>query len=77
MDKFKNEMGKHLRVLGKGFVRTLWGSALGLTVAAAVWIYAQIHQVSGWAAVGEFLLATATLAVAVSGVYHMGGKRGA
>lgn len=70
MNKFKSV----LRTLGKGLVRTLWGSALGLTAGMAVYGYASIRAEGGWTAVAEFIVATATLVVAVNGIYFLGGN---
>ena len=61
------------RTLYKGFVRALYGTAVSVTVVMAMYAYVSIPGEGGYAAVADFILATATLGVALGLMYAIGG----
>lgn len=65
--------------MGKGFVRSLWGTAVTGGIGLAVYGYAAIPAEGGYVAVCEFLIATVFVVLALGGMYIMGGtcKKGA
>lgn len=65
----------HARVLGKGFVRMLVGAATAGAGALAVYGFTVVRNEAGYAAVGDFLLSVMALAIALGGVYLMGGSK--
>lgn len=69
MAKFKSA----IKTMGKGFVRSLWGAAVVCSTGLAVYGYAAIPCDTGYAAVAEFIVATCTLCMAMTGMYIMGG----
>lgn len=81
MREFKSIMKSvryHGKILLKGFRNMLFGTATaGLIVLAGYGFYV-VPGEGGYAAVCDFILAAATLSVAVSSMYVMGGnKKGA
>ena len=75
---FAKIMGRHIGVLVKGFVRMLFGTATAGLIGFAVWGFSMIPAQGGYAAVFDFILAVATLLVAMYGLYVMGAsKKGA
>lgn len=69
------ELKDAAKTLCKGFVRTLYGTAISATIAMAVCGYASIPSESGYVAVCDFIVATATLCVAIGCMYAIGGKK--
>lgn len=69
MEKFKSA----IKTMGKGLVRSLWGTAVAGSTAAAVYGYTAIPGDIGYAAVVEFIAATCILCMAMTGMYIMGG----
>lgn len=63
------------KILCKWLMRTLSGTAVSATIALAVYGYASIPGDGGYLAVCEFVLATATLGVALGFVYFIGGGK--
>jgi len=59
--------------MGKGFVRSLWGTAVTGGIGLAVYGYAAIPSEGGYVAVCEFLIATVFVVLALGGMYIMGG----
>ena len=66
-------------MMGKGFVRSIWGTAVTASIAVAVHGYMAIPADVGFIAVAEFILASIFMGVALSCMYIMGGtcKKGA
>ena len=63
------------KILCKGFIRTLSGTAISATIAMSVCGYVSIPSESGYIAVCDFIVATATLCVAIGCMYAIGGKK--
>lgn len=70
---------RHAKILWKGFLRMICGAMTAGLFALAVYGFVMISTENGWTAVCEFIVATSTLAVAVTSMYAMGAgrKRGA
>lgn len=81
MKEFKSVarvIGWHFGVLVKGFVRMLFGTATAGLIGFAVWGFTMIPMEGGYSAVCDFMVAVATLLLAVYGMYVMGAtKKGA
>ncbi len=60
-------------MMGKGFVRSLWGTAVTAAIGMAVYGYVAIPTEGGYVAVVDFILATAFLGLALFCMYIMGG----
>ena len=69
MDKFKSA----LMTMGKGLVRSLWGTAVVGCIGLAVYGYMSIPSEGGYVAVAEFIVASGILCIATTGMYIMGG----
>lgn len=69
MDKIKSVA----YTMGKGFVRSLWGTAVTGGIGLAVYGYAAIPGEGGYVAVCEFLIATIFVGIALGCMYIMGG----
>ena len=69
MDKFKSA----LMTMGKGLVRSLWGTAVVGAIGLAVYGYTAIPREGGYTAVAEFIVASGILCLAATGMYIMGG----
>lgn len=67
-------VGAYLKVLWKGFVRMIVGTAVAGTMVLAIYGYAMIPTEGGYTAVSEFLIATMLMVVALVCMYAMGGK---
>ena len=65
----------HGKILWKGFIRMLFGAATAGLIGLAAYGFIMIPSEGGWTAVCEFIGATATVVVAVSCVYAMGGAK--
>ena len=65
--------------MGRGFVRSVWGTAVTASIGMAVGGYVAIPTEGGYTAVVDFVLATAFMGVALFCMYIMGGtnKKGA
>lgn len=72
-------IGFHVRILTKGFIKMLWGAVMATAIGFAIYGYTIVPSEGGYAAVNDFLLSTVTLAIALIGMYVMGGngKKGA
>lgn len=68
-------VGHQIRILGRGFARMLYGAATAGLIGLAVWGLARIPSEGGYSAVCDFILAIATMAVALCGMYTMGGGK--
>lgn len=60
-------------MMGKGFVRSIWGTAVTGSIALAVYGYAAIPMETGFVAVADFILASIFLGLAIGCMYIMGG----
>lgn len=68
----------HAKIAWRGFYRTLYGTAIAGLIAFAVYGLVSVTNETGWSAVCDFIASCATLIVALSNMYLMGGrKRGA
>lgn len=82
MIEFKSvikSMKHHGKILWKGFKRMVYGAATAGLIGLAVYGFAMIPGEGGYTAVCEFVLATATMAVAMMSMYQQGccNKKGA
>ena len=67
----------HAKIAWRGFCRTLYGAAVAGLIAMAVYGFVSVTNESGWTAVCDFIASCATLVVALSSMYFVGGcKRG-
>lgn len=66
-------------MMGKGFVRSIWGTAVTAGIGLAAYGYMAIPSEGGYTAVVDFVMATAILVLAMYCMYIMGGtnKKGA
>ncbi len=60
-------------MMGKGFVRSIWGTAVTGSICLAMYGYMALTTECGYIAVGEFILATVFLGMALGCMYIMGG----
>lgn len=67
--------GDHGKVLCKGFVRTLYGACVAGLVGMAVYGFVAVPSEGGYMAVCDFVGAIATLVIAMTGMYVMGGNK--
>lgn len=68
----------HGKILGKGFVRTLYGACVAGLIGMTVYGFIMIPSEGGYMAVCDFVGAIATMVIAMTGMYAMGGnKKGA
>ena len=65
-------LGHHAGVFLKGCVRTAYGVAVAGLVALAVYGFVKVPGEDGYIAVCDFVLATATMVVALSAMYAIG-----
>lgn len=66
--------GHHAKVFWKGLLRTAVGAMTAGMMVLAVYGYAAIPSEGGYAAVGEFMVATMVLMMAIACMYAMGGR---
>lgn len=69
------KVGFHGKILLRGFTKVLYGSAVSGLIALAIYGFAAIPTEGGYIAVCEFIVAVATLVVAIGCMYAFGGKR--
>ena len=65
----------HLRVMLRGFFSTVYGAAVALLFAVAIYRFVSVSGETGWVAVFDFIAACATMAVALENMYFMGGRK--
>lgn len=65
----------HAKVAWRGFYRTLYGAAVAGLIAFAVYGFISVTIETGWTAVCDFIASCATLVVALSNMYLMGGRK--
>ena len=68
-------IGRHWRILRKGVVRIVYGAVTACGFAVALGEFAAVAFKGGYDAVWYFLLASATLVVAVGCVYDQGSRK--
>ena len=65
----------HLRIMWRGLCRTVYGAAVAGLIAMAIYGFISVTTETGWMAVCDFIVACATLIVALSNMYLMGGRK--
>ena len=65
----------HANIALRGFCRTVYGSAVAGLIAMAVYGFVSVTTETGWTAVCDFIASCATLVVALSSMYLMGGRK--
>ena len=65
----------HLRIMWCGFCRTLYGAAVSVLIAMAIYGFVSVATETGWSAVCDFAASCATLVVAMSNMYFMGRRK--
>ena len=65
----------HLRIMWRGFCRTLYGAAVAGLRAMAIYGFVSVTTETGWTAVCDFIASCATLIVALSNMYLMGRRK--
>lgn len=65
----------HLRIMWRGFCRTVYGAAVTTLIAAAVFCFVSVPKETGWAAVWRFVVACVLLAEGIGNMYFMGRKK--
>ena len=65
----------HLRIMWRGFYRTLCGASVAALIAMAIYGFVSVTTETGWTAVCDFIASCATLTVALSNMYFMGGRK--
>ena len=65
----------HAKIAWRGFYRTVYGALVAGLVAMAIYGFASVTTETGWAAVCDFVASCATLVVALSNMYLMGGRK--
>ena len=67
----------HAKIVWRGFYRTVYGALVAGLIALAAYGFVSVTIENGWTAVCDFVASCATLVVALSSMYLMGGcKRG-
>ena len=68
----------HAKIALRGFCRTVYGALVAGLIALAVYGFVSLTTETGWTAVFDFIASCATIVVALSNMYLMGGcKKGA
>ena len=76
--RFMKNVRFHVLVLLKGMMRMLFGTATAGLIGLAAYGFVTVSSEGGYMAVGDFLVALATVVVAGVCMYAMGcGKKGA
>ena len=65
----------HTKIVIRGLLRTIYGAAVAGLIAMAVYGFVSVTNESGWVAVWDFVASCATLIVALSNMYLMGGRK--
>ena len=65
----------HLRVMWRGFCRTVYGAAVAGLIAMAIYGFVSITAKTGWAAVWRFVVACVLLAEGIGNMYFVGRKK--
>ncbi len=75
--RFMKKVRFHGLVLLKGMMRMLFGTATAGLMGLAIYGFVTVGTEGGYMAVGDFLVAMATVVVAGACMYSMGRNRGA
>ena len=67
---------QHMKVLMRGFAKTMYGTLVTAFFAEAVYVFTLIPSKGGYTAVYEFLVATLMLLMACRAMYAFGYRRG-
>lgn len=62
----------HVRILCRGFCRTIYGSAIAVMIAMAVFVFFSVSKGTGWIAVFKFSVACVLLIEGLWQMYLMG-----
>ena len=65
----------HTKIAWRGFCRTVYGAAVAGLIAMAIYGFVSVTTETGWTAVCDFIASCATLIVALSNMYLMGGRK--
>lgn len=65
----------HAKIAWRGLCRTLYGALIAGLIALAVYGFISVTTETGWVAVCDFVASCATLVVAISNMYLMGGRK--
>ena len=65
----------HTKVAWRGFYRTVYGAFIAGLIAFAVYGFISVTKETGWTAVCDFIASCATLIIALSNMYLMGGRK--
>ena len=65
----------HSKIAVRGFCRTLYGAAVAGLIAMSIYGFASVTTETGGTAVCDFNASCATLIVALSNMYLMGGRK--
>ena len=78
-NRMANTIAAHVKCLLKGFVRMVFGAATAGLIAISVYGFVMVTTETGWIAVSDFVASAASMLVALSCTYVMGGhaKKGA
>ena len=72
-----NAVKFHAKIALRGFCRTVYGALVAGLIAMAIYGFVSVTNESGWIAVWDFVASCATLVVALSNMYLIGGcKKG-
>ena len=74
-----NAVKAHVRCLLNGFGRMVFGAATAGLIAISIYGFVMVTTETGWTAVSDFVASSASMVVALSCTYAMGGhiKKGA
>lgn len=70
-----NSVKFHAKIAWRGLCRTIYGATVAGLIALAVYGFVSVTTETGWAAVCDFIASCATLIVALSNMYLMGGRK--
>lgn len=67
---------QHMKVLMRGFLKTMYGTLVTAFFAGAVYVFTLIPSEGGYTAVCAFMVATLMLLMACRAMYAFGHRRG-
>ena len=62
----------HLRVMWRGFCKIVYGSAVAVLIAMAIYEFISVSKVTGWIAIFKFFVACALLVEGLGQMYFTG-----
>ena len=65
----------HAKIAWRGFCRTVYGALIAGLMAMAIYGFVSLTNETGWVAVWDFVASCATMLVALSNMYMMGGRK--